>query len=228
MLKINNKVLKINGDWLNPVVSPEPPVPEPLPLYTLRLLFKDGVTPTFSKGTGVQLSTSPNIWDLTYENSEWYLILSRQYDLLEVIDINTAGVTDMRYMFERCTSLTSVSLFDTSTVTNMNFMFTQCTSLTNIPLFDTSNVTSMNHMFNECTSLTSVPLLNTSKVTNMSYMLYNCTNVQSGALALYNQASSQTNPPTYHEQTFGNCGRDTATGSAELAQIPSSWGGTGT
>jgi hypothetical protein len=32
---------------------------------------------------------------------------------------------------------------------------------------------------------------------------------------------------TDHTYTFAWCGRDTITGAAELAQIPSSWGGTG-
>ena len=29
--------------------------------------------------------------------------------------------------------------------------------------------------------------------------------------------------PTNHKSTFYNCGRDTVTGAAELAQIPSDW-----
>jgi len=47
--------------------------------------------------------------------------------------------------------------------------------------------------------------------------------VESGALALYQQASTQATPPAYHHYTFYRCGRDTTTGAAELAQIPSSW-----
>lgn len=37
------------------------------------------------------------------------------------------------------------------------------------------------------------------------------------------QASTQANPPANHSYTFTNCGRDTPTGAAELAQIPSGW-----
>lgn len=223
MLKIDNKVLKINSNWLNAVVSPEPT----LPPYTLRLKFKDGVTPTFSKGTGVQVSSSPNVWDLTYANTDWSYLLVSNTDLLEVIDGNTTGVTNMFEIFTGCNSLTNVTLFDTSTVTNMAGMFMYCPLLNFVPLFDTSNVTDMFGMFYGCESLTSVPLFNTSNVTNMTYMLQDCYNVQSGALALYQQASTQTNPPAEHTDTFKNCGRDTQTGAAELAQIPTSWGGTG-
>lgn len=139
---------------------------------------------------------------------------------------NTSNVTDMAGMFYSCTSLISVPLFDTSSVTNMSSIFLNCTSLTSVPLFNTSNVTYMSHMFDGCSSLTSVPLLNTSSVTNMDSMFLDCKNVQSGALALYRQASTQTNPPRDHSRTFSNCGSDTTTGAAELAQIPKNWGGT--
>jgi surface protein len=105
-------------------------------------------------------------------------------------------------------------------------MFYYCTSLTSVPLFDTSNVTKMYQMFENCNKLTTIPLFDTSNVTDMDWMFVNCVNVQSGALALYQQASTQTNPPANHTLTFSNCGRDTQTGSAELAQIPQDWGGT--
>lgn len=42
-----------------------------LPDNTIRLLYKDNVTPTFSNGTAVQVSQNPNIWDLTYNNRFW-------------------------------------------------------------------------------------------------------------------------------------------------------------
>lgn len=139
---------------------------------------------------------------------------------------NTSSVTDMAGLFYSCTSLTSVPLFDTSSVTNMSSIFLNCTSLTSVPLFNTSMVTSMYSMFDGCSSLTSVPLLNTSSVINMDSMFLDCKNVQSGALALYRQASTQTNPPRDHSRTFKNCGVNTTTGAAELAQIPNNWGGT--
>jgi hypothetical protein len=57
----------------------------------------------------------------------------------------------------------------------------------------------------------------------MNRMFYETPKVQSGALALYQQASTQTNPPTNHNETFTRCGTNTTTGAAELAQIPSDW-----
>lgn len=273
----------------------DPYNPYKLPAYTIRLLYKDGVTPSFKKGTGVQVSQSPNIWDLTYVNNDWSNLLSNHEDLLEVLGANaeyvqalhdtfwrclsltkvalfdTSNVTDMRQTFDYCPSLETVPLFDTSKVTNMYYMFGECRSLVSIPLFDTSNVTNMRQMFIWCTSLKNVPLFNmtnvtttyymfdfcssletvplfntsnvtdmqgmfegceslkqiplfnTSKVTNMSQMFWDCYNVESGALALYQQASTQATPPQQHVGTFYQCGINSDSGSAELAQIPLDW-----
>ena len=136
---------------------------------------------------------------------------------------DTSNVTDMDSMCGVCLKLTSVRLFNTVKVITMQNMFDNCRKLTSVPLFDTSNVTIMDMMFNYCEQLTNIPLFNTSKVTDMDYMLYGCSKIESGALALYQQASSQANPPTNHEKTFYNCGSDTVNGAAELAQIPSDW-----
>jgi hypothetical protein len=54
-------------------------------------------------------------------------------------------------------------------------------------------------------------------------MFYGCTAVESGALALYNQMAGQATPPGNHARCFYNCGANTTTGAAELAQIPSDW-----
>lgn len=177
--------------------GPEPP--PSLPPYTIRVKFTEGIMPTFEYGTGVQVSSSPNVWDLTYENSNWYQLLYMQSNLIEVIGANTTGVT------------------------NMGGMLGYCPSLVRVPLFDTSLVTSMNGMFNSCSSLTNIPLFDTSSVTTISYAFTNCVNVQSGALALYQQVSSQASVPHFHDSTFHNCGSNTTTGAAELAQIPSEW-----
>ena len=85
-----------------------------------------------------------------------------------------SDLTDMVYMFNYCSNLTTVSGIDTSRVTTMDNMFRNCPSLTNISEMDTSNVTSMKYMFNSCSSLTSVPEMNTSNVTDMLYMFGRC------------------------------------------------------
>lgn len=203
----NDKVLKnaANDKWLKKYVDPYNPLG--LPDNTIRVKYISGFTPR-SELSMTLIDAENNVWDITYDYHNWnYLFKSSNMggnNLIEVLGANTTHITNMQEMFNDCTNLTSVSLFDTSNVTNMNSMFLGCSSLTSVPLF------------------------NTSSVTNTTNMLTNCYNVQYGALALYTQMSTQTNPPATHNYTFTNCGRDTTTGAAELAQIPSSWGGTAT
>ena len=322
---INDNQFYINGHdvYINAVFTEIDYNPLNLPPYTMRLKFNSGFTPSSpSFLTGVvwtQVSSSPNVWDVTYANSDWQLLLALvSDDLLEVLGANTSGVTNMSNLFQECYSLNKVAIFDTSNVTNMGSMFLTCTSLTSIPrfdtskatsmagmffqcpittvpLFDTSNATGIASMFAGCKSLTGVPLFDTSKATSMAGMfngcsalvslpqfntsavsafsrfcmgcsslsgvplldtsnatylndmyracvsikevpLYatdkakyvqdmfaHCRNVEQGALALYQQMSTQTTPPSSHSGTFLNCGIDTVAGAAELAQIPSGW-----
>lgn len=141
---------------------------------------------------------------------------------------STSSVTSTSGMFSGCTSLVSAPSMDLSSVTNASSMFYDCSSLSSLPSYSTVSLTNFRYMFFGCTSATgAIPLYDTSSATNVSYMLQGVRNVSSGALALYQQMSTQQNPPSSHTQTFTQCGRDTQTGAQELAQIPSSWGGTG-
>ena len=96
--------------------------------------------------------------------------------------LDTSNVTDMYYMFYNCTNLTEIPLLDTSKVTNMYYMFASCTNLTTIPLLNTSNVINMNAMFNNCKNLTTIPLLDTSSVTNMNNMFKGCASLSDESL----------------------------------------------
>ena len=257
MIILNKNILTIGGNRLEggPLTPPTPPGPIPLPPNTVRVRTNDGNVPykheyaTYQTATLVQGTT--DVYDVYRSGTSLDNLLYKSTNIVELLGANTTGITNMKQMFDSCTSLTSVQLFDTSSVTNMHYMFNRCTSLTSVPLFDTSNasntgamfsscssltdvplfdtsnVTDMSYMFSLCNSITIVPLFNTYKVTNMAGMFAHCRYVQSGALALYQQASTQTNPPSKYGNTFYNCGIFTTTGKAELAQIPSSWGGTG-
>lgn len=139
--------------------------------------------------------------------------------------IDTKNVTDFHLMFAYCSSLTTIPLLDTRSATNMNQMFFGCSVLATVPLLDTADVTNFYRMFSGCPALTSIPLFDTSSATNMNEAFYSCINVTAGALALYQQASSQSTPPSSHTDTFYNCGSNTQTGASELSQIPTTWGG---
>lgn len=228
----NNKIgslylgsTKIKEAWVGNVKvygSGDPYNPLGLPPFTIRCKFKSGYTPT--KGTVKTLvDASENVWDITNNHTNWSSLFQSVFELLEVRGANTTGVTSVRQMFDGCGSLNSVSLFDTSSCDDMARIFYACTSLTSVPLFDTSSCTNMWSMFGHCYSLTSVPLFDTRSCTSMLEMFYYCISVQSGALALYQQASAK--PVPYHSECFQYCGSNTDTGRAELQQIPSSWGG---
>lgn len=111
---------------------------------------------------------------------------------------NTSNVTDMQSMFYSCGELTTIPLFNTGSVTNMSNMFRFCYKLESIPLLNTGNVTNMSNMFSDCKLLTTIPLLNTSSVTNMSYMFFNCINLESIPLI-------DTSSNTTLNATFAGC-----------------------
>jgi surface protein len=100
---------------------------------------------------------------------------------------NTAAVTNMSSMFNTCSSLQTVPLFNTAAVTDMTFMFSACSSLQTVPLFNTAAVLNMTSMFQNCSSLQTVPLFNTGAVTNMSSMFPTCVSLQT--VPLFNTAA---------------------------------------
>lgn len=148
-----------------------------LPSYTLRVRYNTGVTPIIDNATVTPVQGMTDVYDVTTVDGDWSYLFYSDSDLLEVIEANSTGVTNMAYMFSECYNLINVYLFDTSSVTNMQGTFGICR------------------------------------------------NVQSGALALYTQASTQTTPPANHTDTFYKCGENTVTGAADLDQIPDDWGG---
>jgi len=95
-------------------------------------------------------------------------------------NLNTANVQNMEYMFDGCSSLTSLDLssFNTASVTTMALMFSGCSKLTSLDLssWNTENVEMTYSMFAECSELTTVDLSgwNTANVRNTNYMFGKC------------------------------------------------------
>lgn len=216
-------------------VPVDPYNPLGLPTFTIRVKLESGASmPSWCGDSRTIVDAQENVWDVTKNDTSWrrlFVLIDDEMGDIEAVQIedvlgaNATGVTSMASMFAYCSSLTSVALFDTSSCANMYTMFMNCDSLTSVPLFNTSSCTAMTGMFYECTSLAAIPLFNTSSCDDMTNMFFDCINVQSGALALYQQASTQDNEPM-HIDTFTECGSNTVTGAAELAQIPTYWGGT--
>ena len=191
-------------------------------LSSIPLFDTSNVTSFELTFNGCKSLTSVPSYDTSNVTSMRYTFIDCS-SLSSIPWFDTSKVTNTEGMLENCSNVSSVPLYDTSKVSYMPAMLANCTSLTSLPLFDTSNVVFMNHMLTNCTSLTSLPLFDTSNVTSMDFAFNDCVSVQTGALDLYRQASTQTNPPIYHHYTFTYCGINTETGSAELAQIPRDW-----
>lgn len=195
-----------------------------------------------------------HVYDFHYDSTDWYSRYAGQYrsvfDLckkgassypitahqLDVLDADLTGVTSAPCLFQGARMVHRYKLRNTSSLTNAWRMFYYqgggMEYLEEISLFDTSAVTDFSEMFQGAslrwpsTKSVSIPLFDTSSAVDVSNMFNNFNRVSSGALALYQQMSTQATPPTTYTNCFYNCGRNTVTGKAELAQIPTSWGGT--
>jgi surface protein len=80
--------------------------------------------------------------------------------------LNTKNVIDMSTMFNGCSLLTAIPVYDTSNVTNFRGFVQSCSSLEEFPQLNTSAATNVGNMFMECTALRSIPELDFSNVTS--------------------------------------------------------------
>lgn len=260
LLSFGGKILTVGGNALS-FSSVDPYNPLGLPPYTMRFQLSDNVNPTeatnpswAASAVWTQVSSSPNVWDFKYENSDWHVRNSIFFSLrtnFSVLGANTSGVVNMGHLFRYAPLVSIEHPFDTSSVTNANYMFASMPHCTELPMFDFSNVQSIESMFNAsyleeipdydfssvsgsitnlcqgCTYLKRVPdfTFTVNSITLADAVFQGCTAVESGALSMYNKLSVSTSI-TSHRYTFGGCGSNTVTGAAELAQIPASWGGT--
>ena len=227
----NNKVL---SPFAGKVIGKPTPAPTPgIPAKTVRFDFKydhfDPTTLTDYGGLGATWThVRDDIYDFYYNDTDWGArrwahlrnetsSLFRTYSSrttdrpfrthsFDILDANLEGVTSVRMLLNATMlGLQSIaSIRNTSSVTNFN-RFLQS---------DTGS------------AITSIPLFDTSSAVDVSQMFQGAGNVETGALAMYTQMSTQTNPPTNYASCFRYCGSNTVTGAAELAQIPTSWGGT--
>lgn len=207
----------------------------PIAAKTLRFEFsKMDYDPTVanvgSNGTWKKVNAKfHNVWDWTRSSNDWFNSFNAAFrDDNNKVDVIAAGdlsaIASMRQLFFNCPSVVSIPNLNTSSVTNFSYAFYK-TSLKEIPAIDTSNATDLSNFIREILTIKRIPLFDTGKATTVQNMCYGNFNVEEGALALYEQMSTQDTPPSSTTNCFTNCGRDTATGAAELAQIPASWGG---
>lgn len=234
LLRIGDKLMEKNGK----LVTIDLDIGDVQPRH-LRLRFTPGTGPnrdditSHRSGTWVQICTDPNIWDLYVLDgvSQWSNALSlaseeTRINIIGVIDGDASDVTYMDGCFANCPNIRSVGpLYNTDSVVSCWHMFYSSNgdgSIVQVTPFDTSNVRSFESMFYGQQKLKVVPLLDTSSSTDLTAMYYGCVNVESGILGAYNEMTSHGSYVAHH-MTFHDCGINTPTGKAELAQIPDDW-----
>ena len=140
-------------------------------------------TNTKSITFGEYVDTSNVVYMGDYNNTEQGMFVNCSSLIsLDLSSFDTRNVTNMKYMFEKCSALESIVFgnnFDTSKVTTMYWMFKECSSLSSLNLtnFNTSKVTNMNAMFQGLLKITNITLgeyFDTSKVTDMGSMFNEC------------------------------------------------------
>lgn len=118
----------------------------------------------------------------------------------------TENTTDMRLMFQWCTSLQTIdcSTWNTSNVTDMFGLFNACISLESLDIatWNTSNVTNMGAMFSNCYGLTFLDIAkwDVTNVTTMDEMFWQCYRLSSLDISNWN-----TSNVTNMFRLFGQC-----------------------
>jgi hypothetical protein len=204
-----------------------------IPAKTIRFDFKydhfDPRTMRDSNGIGATWThVRDDIYDFYYNNTNWgsrkwkiggtgglfnnyaymngsstvYPMTQHKFD---IIDMNLDGVTDVSQLISSAWRVMNIfSIRNSGSVTNFSRFLAHASrqvQYTSIPLFDTSSAVDVSNMCRDARYVTT------------------------GALALYNQMSTQAIPPSNYNNCFTNCGINSTTGAEELAQIPTSWGG---
>ena len=118
-----------------------------------------------------------------YELKEKFNIKNYNNNIFKIKLKGINYITDMSFMFNECSSLSSlpdISKMNTHNVTNMSGMFYKCLSLSSLPdisKWNTKNVTDISGMFDRCSSLSSLPDIsqwNTNHITNINSIFSGC------------------------------------------------------
>ena len=153
---------------------------------TFNLNTEEWVAPGWDEGADVESNVSKVVFEPSFADVRpiythyWFDGMSKLTEIEGLNYLNTSNVKRMAYMFNGCSSLSSLDLsnFDTSNVTDMEGMFKNCGSLKNLDLssFDTSHVGLMSFMFCNCYNLEDIELssFDLSNVTETHFMFLNC------------------------------------------------------
>lgn len=220
-----------NGTGIGVPVDPYNPYN--LPPMTIRYMFEDAAyDPTVSSyvsSVWTRVSLNPNIWDWEpgpYVSQSLVSLFSGdsfgQYSLrVHILGANLQGLDQpsIQSTWRANPNIVSVHVMDTRTVTDFQSAFNGCNNLYEIAGLPIQGQAFQ--MFMGCTSLRRLPRFEASSGAQVQEMFEGCSNVESGILDCYD--SLRDVAYIYHWACFRDCGVNTPTGAAELAQIPSDW-----
>ena len=234
ILSFNNKLLAnpSGSHLLGDSRTPDPYNPYDLPAGTIRYKFDDLIydpshSYSYAGGTWTRVSSTQNIWDWSIDSNP---SLSTRFTTPFGVPTHIIGANfqddgisiqpSLYGTWQANTSIVSVAVMDTRTITDFQSIFSGCTNLTTLAGFPINHRSYQS--FYGCTSLKHIPVFEiVDSRTDVSYMFMDCYNVDSGILECYNNFA--TRAFAGHFACFRDCGRDSVTGSAELAQIPNDW-----
>lgn len=219
----NGKVLinASNNKWYKKPLDPFNPLGlDPL---TIRAKFASGYSPTADASAGAPVTLTvvdadENIWDITSDyfgpnvtqpRSGW------KSNMISVLGLNAGdGNIAVNQLFYEYTGLVSCANIGFKVSSVLARLFYGCTSLKNVPMITCPGVATTD-----------------DAPQRIDRMFWGCRNVESGTYNMYQylrsilpNTTSTTGP--YGYAPFYQCGDQTVTGAAELAQIPTTWGGT--
>lgn len=171
-------------------------------------------------------SSAQGLFNAYYPLVGYYPMSDHQFD---IIDSNLTGVTVINRFFNAARQVKNCVLKNTGSVTDATSLFYHSNKcrLVSINSLNLSSAVYIDNLFRLCEYLTSPLAITLSgSVLTCTSAFNGAKNVPSGALALYNSLSSQSTLPIRYSSCFTNCGTNTVGGAEELAQIPTSWGGT--
>ena len=139
--------------------------------------------------------------DINPEWTDWryFSCYNNRNDLVAKLKYSdTSNGTDFSYMFDNCSSLTTIPEIDTSNGTNLSYMFRKCESLKSIPICNTNKNKDFKYIFSYCSALTTIPEIDTSNGKSFSSMFRDC-------LSLTTIPTLNTSKGVEHESMFNGC-----------------------
>jgi len=199
---LDGKTAYVNGEYIEGTLVPT------VPTGTISITQNGTIDVTNYASANVNVSGTPSrpymLMDFTDLGA-----FNLNYVAYEIGDLYCPNVYSWVSAFNGCIRLTSIGkITNSSSTTDISYMFDWCSALTSVDLssFNTTNVTTMGNCFEGCSALTTLNLsnFNTKKVTYFKDMFNSCTNLETITFGSNFQMNAVTNTNNL-QRMFTNC-----------------------